>query len=135
MIGLDTNVLVRFLAQDDVKQAAAATRLIEKELTVSRQGFISLVVLSELCWVLSSIYSATAEELVTTVQDLLNTPQFQVERREAVQTAIAKLKTSSTRKAGFVDALIAAIAESAGCAETVTFDKGAVRAAGMTLLV
>lgn len=135
MIGLDTNVLVRFLAQDDVKQAAAATRLIEKELTVSRQGFISLVVLSELCWVLISIYSATAEELITTVQDLLNTPQFQVERREAVQTAIAKLKTSPTRKAGFVDALIAAIAQSAGCAETVTFDKGAVRAAGMTLLV
>ena len=135
MIGLDTNVLVRFLAQDDVKQAAAATRLIEKELTVSRQGFISLVVLSELCWVLSSIYSATAEEIITTVQDLLNTPQFQVERREAVQAAIARLKVSPTRKAGFVDALIAAIAQSAGCAETVTFDKGAVRAAGMTLLV
>lgn len=135
MIGLDTNVLVRFLAQDDVKQAAAATRLIEKELTVSRQGFISLVVMSELCWVLSSIYSATAEEVITTVQDLLNTPQFQVERREAVRTAIAKLKTSPTRKAGFVDALIAAIAESAGCTETVTFDKGAVRGAGMTLLI
>ena len=135
MIGLDTNVLVRFLAQDDVKQAAVATRLIEKELTASRQGFISLVVLSELCWVLSSIYSATAEELITTVQDLLNTPQFQVERREAVQTALAKLKTSRTRNAVFVDALIAAIAESAGCTETVTFDKGAVPDAGRTLLV
>ena len=135
MIGLDTNVLVRFLAQDDAKQAAVATRLIETDLSASRQGFISLVVLSELCWVLSSIYSATAEELITTVQDLLNTPQFQVERREAVQAAIARLKISPTRKAGFVDALIAAIAQGAGCAETVTFDKGAVRAAGMTLLV
>ena len=135
MIGLDTNVLVRYLAQDDVKQAAAATRLIEKELTASRQGFISLVVLSELCWVLSSIYSATTEELVATVQDLLNTPQFQVERREAVQAAIARLKTSPTRKAGLVDALIAAIAESEGCTGTVTFDKAAVRAVGMTLLV
>lgn len=135
MIGLDTNVLVRYLAQDDVKQAAAATRLIEKELTASRQGFISLVVLSELCWVLSSIYSAAVEELVATVQDLLNTPQFQVERREAVQAAIARLKVSPTRKAGLVDALIAAIAESEGCTGTVTFDKAAVRAAGMTLLV
>ena len=135
MIGLDTNVLVRFLAQDHVKQAAAATRLIEKELTASKQGFISLVVLSELCWVLSSIYSATSEELITTLQDLLNTPQFQVERREAVQAAVARLKTTSTRKTGFVDALIAAIAQDAGCAETLTFDKAAVRAAGMTLLV
>ena len=135
MTGLDTKVLVRFLAQDDVKQAAVATRLIEKELTASRPGFISLVVLSELCWVLNSIYSATAEELLATVQDLLNTPQFQVERREAVQAAIARLQASATRKAGFVDALIAAIAQDAGCTEAVTFDKGAVRAAGMTLLV
>ncbi len=135
MIGLDTNVLVRYLAQDDVKQAAAATRLIEKELTASRQGFISLVVLSELCWVLSSIYSATTEELVATVQDLLNTPQFQVERREAVRAAIARLKTNPTRKAGLADALIAAIAESEGCTGTVTFDKAAMCAAGMTLLV
>jgi predicted nucleic-acid-binding protein len=135
MIGLDTNVLVRYLAQDDVKQAAAATRLIEKELTASRKGFISLVVLSELCWVLSSIYSATTEELVATVQDLLNTPQFQVERREAVQAAIARLKASPTRKAGLVDALIASIADGGGCTGTVTFDKAAVRAAGMTLLV
>ena len=135
MIGLDTNVLVRFLTQDDVRQAAVATRLIEKELTASRPGFISLVVLSELCWVLGSIYSATAQELLATVQDLLNTPQFQIERREAVQAAVARLKTTSTRKAGFVDALIAAIAQDTGCAKTVTFDKGAVWAAGMTLLV
>ena len=135
MIGLDTNVLVRYLAQDDVKQAAAATRLIEKELTASRRGFISLVVLSELCWVLSSIHSATSEELVAAVQDLLNTPHFQVERREAVQVALARLKASPTRKAGLVDVLIAAIAGSEGCTDTVTFDKAAVRAGGMTLLV
>ena len=135
MIGLDTNVLVRYLAQDDVKQAAAATRPIEKELTASRQGFISLVVLSELCWVLSSIYSATSAELVATVQDMLNTPQFQVERREAVQAAIARLKASPLRKAGPVDALIAAMAEREGRTDTVTFDKAAARAAGMTLLV
>ena len=74
MIGLDTNVLVRYLARDDVKPAAPAMRLIEKELTACRQGFISLVVLSELCWVLSSIDSATSEELIAAVQDLLNKP-------------------------------------------------------------
>ena len=122
-------------AVDEAIASGAATRLIEQELTASRQGSISLVVLSDLCRVLSSIYSVTAEELITTVQDLLYTPQFQVEWREAVQAAVAKLKTSRTRKARLVDALISAIAESAGCTETVTFDKGAVRAAGMTLLV
>ena len=65
-------------------------------------------------------------------QDLLNTPQFQVQRREAVQSAMAELKTRRTRKAGFVDALIATVVESAGCTETVTFNKGTVRASGMT---
>jgi predicted nucleic-acid-binding protein len=84
---------------------------------------------------LSSIYSATTEELVATVQDLLNTPQFQVERREAVRAAIARLKAGPTRKAGLVDALIAAIADSEGCTQTVSFDKAAARVAGMTLLV
>ena len=49
MIGLDTNVLVRYMAQDDPKQSAVATRLIEKELSSAEPGFISLVVLAELC--------------------------------------------------------------------------------------
>ena len=73
MIGLDTNVLVRYLAQDHAKQAALATRLIEEELTPTQQGFISLVVVAELCWVLSSVYSATKDELVATLEDFLNT--------------------------------------------------------------
>jgi predicted nucleic-acid-binding protein len=50
MIGLDTNVLVRYLAQDDVQQSALATHLIEQKLSASLPGFISLVVLVELCW-------------------------------------------------------------------------------------
>ena len=79
MTGLDTNVLVRFLAQDDAKQAALATRLIEKQLNPTEQGFISLVVVAELCRVLSSLYGATTDELVATLEDFLNTPQFYVE--------------------------------------------------------
>lgn len=135
MIGLDTNVLVRYLAQDDVKQAAAATRLIEKELTATRQGFISLAVVAELCCVLSSLYGATMDELVATIEDLLNTPRFCIEKREVLQAAIGRFKAGSSRKAGLADALIAEIAASAGCTATMTFDKAAVRAAGMTLLV
>ena len=135
MIGLDTNVLVRYLAQDDARQAALATRLIEENLTASEQGFISLVVLAELCWVLGSLYSATMDELVATLEDLLNTPRFFIEKREVVQAAIARLKTASRRKEGLADALITEIAAHAGCTATMTFDKGAVRAAGMTLLV
>lgn len=135
MIGLDTNVLARYLAQDDAKQAALATRLIEKELDPTRQGFISLVVVAELCWVLSSLYGATMDELVTTIKDLLNTPRFCMESRDVLQAAIGRFKPSNSRKTGLTDALIAEIALSAGCTATMTFDKAAVRAAGMTFLV
>ena len=134
MIGLDTNVLARYLTQDDVRQAALASRLIENDLTIARPGFISLVVLAELCWVLSRLYSATMDELADMISDLLNTPQIQVERREVVQAAIRRFTQGKSRKAGLVAALIAELARSEGCSSTVTFDKTAVRAAGMTLL-
>lgn len=135
MIGLDTNVLARYLAQDDARQAAAATRLIERELSIASPGFVSLVVIAELCWVLHRLYSATMDEQVTLLEDLLGTPQFQIERREVVQAAIQRFKQSNNRKSGVTDALIAQIAASAGCTHTVSFDKAAVRSAGMTLLV
>lgn len=135
MIGLDTNVLARYLAQDDARQSTVATRLIEKELSIASPGFVSLVVIAELCWVLHRLYSATMDELVAMLEDLLGTPQFQLERREVVQAAIQRFKESNNRKSGITDALIAQIAVSAGCTHTVSFDKGAVRSAGMTLLV
>ena len=134
MIGLDTNVLVRYLAQDDARQAALVSRLIETELTATRPGFISLVVLAELCWVLHRLYSATMDELIAMLDDLLGTPQFHLERRDVVQAAMSRFKAGTSRKAGVVDALTAQIAESEGCAYTVSFDRAAVRAAGMTLL-
>lgn len=134
MIGLDTNVLVRYLAQDEPKQAARATRLIESELSVASPGFISLLVLAELCWVLKRLYSATPAELKTTVDDLLGMAQFQIERRDVVQAALRTDKAGKRSKAGFVDALIAQVGRAEGCRHTVSFDKVAVRDAGMVLL-
>lgn len=134
MIGLDTNVLARYLTQDDAKQAALATRLIEEELNPAQQGFISLAVVAEFRWVLNSLYGATMAELVATLEDFLNAPQFCMEKREVLQAAIGRFKAAGGRKVGLVGALIAEIAASTGCAATMTFDKAAVRAAGMTLL-
>jgi predicted nucleic-acid-binding protein len=135
MIGLDTNVLVRYLAQDEPKQAAMATRLIEEELSAAEPGFISLVVLAELCWVLKLLYGASQAELASTAEDLLNTAQFQMECREVVQAAILRGQGGKGIKAGFVDVLIAQVATAAGCSHVVSFDKAAVRRAGMMLLV
>lgn len=134
MIGLDTNVLVRYLAQDEPKQAARATRLIDEELSVSDPGFISLVVLMELCWVLKRLYSASADELLATVEDLLNTPRFQLDRRDVVAATVQFMKAGAGAKAGFADALIAQLAAAQGCSRIVSFDKAAVRSAGMALL-
>ncbi|MRD46877.1 PIN domain-containing protein [Caenimonas koreensis DSM 17982] len=134
MIGLDTNVLVRYLAQDDPKQSALATRLIEKQLSVARPGFVSLVVLAETCWVLGRLYAATQEELASTIEDLLTTAQFHIERREVVQEAVQHFNEAKRSTAGFVDVLISKLASSEGCSQIVTFDKAAVRGAGMTLL-
>ncbi len=134
MIGLDTNVLVRYLAQDDAKQSALAARLIEKELDPAQPGFVSLVVLAEMCWVLRDAYSASDDELVTTVADMLNTPQFHMERRDVILAAIRHRRSAKGLKAGFVDTLIAQLALADGCSHTLSFDKNAVRSAGMSLL-
>lgn len=134
MIGLDTNVLVRYLAQDDAKQAAIATSLIEQDLSATNPGFISMVVLVELCWVLRRLYAASEVELMDTVNDLLSTPQFQLECREIVQAATQHMASHKNAKVGFSDVLIVEIAKAQGCTHTVSFDRNAVRSAGMVLL-
>ncbi|MEN9397297.1 MAG: hypothetical protein RLZ81_1827 [Pseudomonadota bacterium] len=135
MIGLDTNVLVRYLAQDDARQAAVATRFVEQELSPAQPGFISLVVLVELCWVLKRLYAATEGELVATVDDLLRAAQFHVESRDVVQACTQRMTELKGSKAGFSDMLIAHMASAQGCSHTVSFDKSAVRSCGMVLLV
>ncbi|MDR0275199.1 MAG: type II toxin-antitoxin system VapC family toxin [Burkholderiaceae bacterium] len=132
MIGLDTNVLVRYLAQDDKAQSARATRFIETSLSERSPGFISLVVLVEVCWVLQSLYQATTSELVDMVADLLATPQFELQARQAVQDTVAALRAEKPGKASFTDFLIARIALREGCRTTVSFDRAAIRYAGMT---
>ena len=134
MIGLDTNVLVRYLTQDDPKQAARATRLIDEELSIAEPGFISLVVLVEMCWVLKRLYSVSGDELLAAVEDLLSTPRFNLDRRDVVAAAVQFMKAAEGSKAGFVDVLIVQMAAAQGCLSTVTFDKTAVRSAGMVLL-
>jgi predicted nucleic-acid-binding protein len=130
MIGLDSNVLVRYLAQDDDAQSARATRLIEKEISDSNPGYVSLVALVETCWVLKRLYAATAAEIEQTVQDLLDARQLTIERRSAVKAALAACAASAGE---FADALIAATCLAEGCERVVTFDKGAAKV-GMQLL-
>ena len=130
MIGLDTNVLVRYIMQDDAKQSLLASRLVES-LSAEAPGFVPLVSVVELGWVLSSAYALNRAQLVEAFEGLLRTKELVVDRAEAVWKA---LRVFQRGNADFADCLIERSAASAGCDRTVTFDRGAVSGCGMTLL-
>lgn len=131
MIGLDTNVVVRYLTQDDPKQSPIATRLMEKTLSTDNPGYISLVVLAEVVWVLVSLYSVERAGVAEVVSGLLMTEQLRVESAELVWRAKRRYETS---KADLSDALIAECAVAAGCKRAVTFDRSAAATSGFELL-
>lgn len=122
MNGLDTNVLVRYIVQDDAKQATAATQLIETECTRDNPGFISHLVLAELLWVLGSGYGYQREILVTIVSRILVSAELKVQNASIVWSA---LRAFEHGPADFADYLIARIHETEGCGTTWTFDRKA----------
>lgn len=130
MIGIDTNVLVRYIAQDDPAQSKRANRLIEEECSVTTPGFISLVVLVELIWVSESCYGAARSEMAEMLRRILSIRQLVVQDTE---TAWKALRLFESSKADFADCLVERMAAAAGCSAVMTFDKVAARA-GMTLL-
>jgi len=130
MIGLDTNVLVRYLMQDDAKQAAQATRLMES-LTVESPGFVSIVSVVELGWVLTSAYDLTRSQLEQALEALRRTKELVVDRADEVLRALRVFRTAT---ADLADCLIERSAAGAGCEQTMTFDVGAAKGAGMTLV-
>ena len=132
MIGLDTNVLVRYFAQDEPKQAAAARRLFQTRLTREAPGHVNVVTLAETCWVLKRLYAAGRAELVQVLENLLAAPNIVVERRALVRKALQAFEASAV--AGLSDCLIAQLNGDAGCAQTLTFDRGAAKLDGFEML-
>jgi predicted nucleic-acid-binding protein len=134
MIALDTNVLVRYFAQDDVRQAALATELIEQQLSATHKGFVSLVALLETVWVMESCYDADAATVSDILADLLDTDSIEVQEAPAVRRAFEL--SSELGKPGQLDlhdCLIATLAQ-ARQAPVFTFDAKAAKRLGMTLL-
>ena len=130
MIGLDTNVLVRYIMQDDPKQSAKATALVES-LDDAGGGYVTLVSIVELVWVLGSSYELTRVQVALALDGILRTKQFTVERADQVLRALRVFKVG---RADFADCLIERTAASVGCGKTVTFDINASKHAGMTLV-
>lgn len=131
MIGLDTNVVIRFLTQDDEVQSPIANRLMA-ELSREDPGFISAVVLAEITWVLARAYKAPRADIARAVEGLLRSAELMVENTAAAYRALALYQASTS--AEFSDALIAETAALAGALETATFDRDAARELGMRLL-
>jgi predicted nucleic-acid-binding protein len=127
VIGIDTNVLVRYLAQDDPIQSARATALIEGRLTAREPGFISVVAMAETAWVLDRAYGMTPTEIAGAIERLLQADLLMVESEQEVFASMTVLKEG---RGSFADALIAALGARAGCSHTVTFDRKALRIAG-----
>ncbi len=130
MIGLDTNVLVRYLAQDDPAQSRAATRLIEG-LTQASPGFVSTVALVETVWVLSRAYRMARGDIVPIIEGLLRSTELVIEQAEIHYAALDAYQSTG---ADYADIVIAQSGRRAGCTGTATFDRRAAQGARMQLL-
>lgn len=124
MIGLDTNILVRYLVQDDAAQSKLATKFIEKNCTDSEPGIIGHIVLCELSWVLESNYQQSRDQITNVIEQILQVSQLAIPNADTVWRALGDYKSSN---ADFSDHLIARINQATGCEYTLTFDKKAAK--------
>lgn len=124
MIGLDTNVLVRYVIQDDPDQGPAAARLIEAQCTADVPGRIDHVVLCELVWVLETAYGYARAQVASVLRQILGTAELVV---ESPRLAWAALRAYEAGPADYADYLIGQRNRAAGCEITCTFDRRAAR--------
>jgi len=129
VIGIDTNVMARFIMRDDPIQTRMADSLIGS-LTVKNPGFLSVVVLVELWWVLRRFYKRPVSQCRDLFEEILRTDELTLEDAPSVSAALSEVNLS----ADFADSLISALAQKAGCSTTMTFDRSASQHTGMTVL-
>ena len=124
MIGLDTNIVLRYLLQDDPKQTRQANHIIDRQMSERNPGFISLVTVLEIVWVLRSLLKRTPSQVAAHVEQVLAADSLEVQNEQQVFEAVFALKRGTGE---FEDALIAALNAWAGCSSTLTFDQKAAR--------
>ncbi|MGP0591880.1 PIN domain-containing protein [Nitrospira sp. T9] len=125
----DTNVLVRYLVQDDPAQPRAATQLIEKQCSQENPGFLNHLVLCETFWVLEGYYRQTKETLVKTIEYVLHVAQLRVEDPQVVWQALDDYRKS---RANFTRHLLSRINDGHDCITTVTLDREAGKSRGFS---
>lgn len=118
MIGLDTNMLVDYIMQDDAKQSPKATK-IAKPLGGVKSGYATTVAMVELVWVLSVSFELARSHIGQALDGIIRTKQFKIEKADQVIRALRVFKGG---KSDFADCLIERFVDSAGCEKNITFD-------------
>lgn len=131
MIGIDTNILVRYLTRDDEKQSKLADHFLHTVCTRDTPGYVNTAVLAEVIWVLGRFFGAKKDRLVSLIDQLLVTEHLVLADMEAVKDALSIYKASQVE---FADCIILALNRKAGCAKTYTFDKAASKFEAFELL-
>lgn len=130
MIGIDTNILVRYLVRDDLDQAAIASKIIEQAKDKNEAIFINRIVLCELVWVLESAYECPKASIISVLKQILSTKQFEIDNATVAWQAVDDFAGS---KADFADCFIGRSNSEVGCKTTYSFDKGTKKLSGFTL--
>lgn len=129
MIGLDTNVLVRFLVGDDPAMAERAERAIRERCSAEQPGYINHIVLCELAWVLERAYDYRRADVANVLVALCRATDFRVQDVKIVREAIGMFAEAH---ADFADLLLGLTNRASGCDATITFD---MKAAALDLFV
>jgi len=127
MKALDTNVLIRFLVNDDEKQARIVRDLFKRAEAEQHRLFVPLPVALEMIWVLESVYDISRQDILDTIQKLLLMPVLSFDAQEVLQQVIQSARNGSEDLA---DLLIAHAAIQSGCVSVLTFDR---KASGFSL--
>jgi len=117
---IDTNILARYLRDDDPEQSRRAHQYVQAAVRRGEPLYVNHIVLAELVWILSSVYEHTKDEIVNVIEVLTLTDAFEIEDRASVAGALDDYKAS---KADFADCLIGRRNLVAGCESTLSFDR------------
>ena len=128
MIAIDTNVLLRYLVEDDEEQAKLARRILEEDMTPERPGLVTLVAVLELDWVMRAQYDFKAKTVAEVISGLMASPNLVFERANVVQAALAFVHGD------LADNILHLTGSAEGCSHTVTFDRKFSRLPGVELL-
>ncbi|MEZ4296307.1 MAG: type II toxin-antitoxin system VapC family toxin [Polyangiaceae bacterium] len=119
MVGVDTNVLLRFFVIDDEAQHKAVVRRFSKMEKAGEKAFVSSVVIAELVWGLRSIYGYSRSQIANVVEAILEGALFEVDGRSVLSSAVKAYRSGGPDLA---DLLILELALDRGARALLTFD-------------